>query len=454
MKTRVIFFFCILSLFTACKGPKYYTKLGVKQEASGLSAEASESYFSALRQKRNYVEAQAGMKRTGQIVLNQKLVDFGRKKTMNTPREAVYAFVDAQEYQQKIAGIGVTLEIGEMYQNDFDEIKKTYINELYEKGTSQLEQEQFKEAEINFKEISKFNPNFKDAKDLQDIAYLEPLYKDGKAMFEAGRYRTAYESLSKVVEKRSNYKDASSLKSKSLEKGTVTIALLPFTNGTKSSGAEVGLSAYTLAALTSIKDPFLRIVDRENMMTILQEQKLQLSGIVDDKTAVEVGKIVGAQIILTGSILKLDEKKGNVVRERRTAFQAFQEKQVSNGQTIMVTKYRPIEFDYYYGKSYSAIDAQMKLISLQTGELLKTALINKKAEDEVYYARSDFNKETLYPNEGGNVQTAHDKVQGFRNLFTIQRDLKSTEELSSDAYKQATAEMAQQVKTLMLELVK
>jgi hypothetical protein len=86
MKTRVIIFFCILSLFTACKGPKYYTKLGAKQEASGLSVEASESYFSALRQKRNYVEAQAGMKRTGQIVLNQKLVDFGRKKTMNTPR--------------------------------------------------------------------------------------------------------------------------------------------------------------------------------------------------------------------------------------------------------------------------------------------------------------------------------------------------------------------------------
>jgi hypothetical protein len=91
---------------------------------------------------------------------------------------------------------------------------------------------------------------------------------------------------------------------------------------------------------------------------------------------------------------------------------------------------------------------------LQTGELLKTALINKKVEDEVYYARSDYNKETLYPNEGGNVQTAHDKVQGFRNLFTIQRDLKSADELSSDAYKQATADMAQQVKTLMLELVK
>lgn len=454
MKTRILFLFAILSLFTACKGAKYYYKLGTKQEASGLSSEAAESYYTALRQKKNFVEAQAGMKRTGQTVMNQKLVDFGRKKTMNTAREAVYAYVDVQEYQKKIAGVGVNIEISQMYQDDFEEIKKTYIHELYEKGTAQLEQEQYKEAESNFKEISKFDPNFKDAKDLQDIAYLEPLYKDGKAMFEAGRYRSAYESLNKVIERRSNYKDAVALKNKSLEKGTITIALLPFTNGTKETGAEISLSAYTLSALTSIKDPFLRVVDRENMMAILQEQKLQLSGIVDDKTAVEVGKIVGAQIILTGTILKFDQKKGSIARERRNAFQAYQEKQVSNGQEIMVTKYRPIEYDYYYGKSYCALDAQMKLISLKTGELLRTSMFNKKVEDEVYYGRTDYNKDYLYPNEGGNVQTASDKVQGFRNLFNIRRDLKSADELTADAYKQVTAEMAQQVKSLMLELVR
>ncbi len=257
-----------------------------------------------------------------------------------------------------------------------------------------------------------------------------------------------------MIERRNNYKGAVALKNKALDKGTITIALLPFSNGTRESGAEISLSAYTLSALTSIKDPFLRVVDRENMMAILQEQKLQLSGIVDDKTAVEVGKIVGAQIILTGTILKFDQKKGSITRERRNAFQAYQEKQVSNGQEIMVTKYRPIEYDYYYGKSYCALDAQMKLISLKTGELLRTSMFNKKVEDEVYYGRTDYNKDALYPNEGGNVQTASDKVQGFRNLFNIRRELKSADELTSDAYKQVTAEMAQQVKSLMLELVR
>lgn len=69
------------------------------------------------------------------------------------------------------------------------------------------------------------------------------------------------------------------------------------------------MAAYTLSSLTEIKDPFLKVVDRENMMAILQEQKLQLSGVVDDKTAVEVGKLVGAQVILTGTVLKFEEKK-------------------------------------------------------------------------------------------------------------------------------------------------
>ena len=85
--------------------------------------------------------------------------------------------------------------------------------------------------------------SLKDAKDLQDIAYLEPLYKDGKAMFEAGRYRTAYESLNKVLDRKDTYKDAKELKAKALEKGTITVAILPFNNGTRVNGVETSMAA-------------------------------------------------------------------------------------------------------------------------------------------------------------------------------------------------------------------
>jgi hypothetical protein len=260
--------------------------------------------------------------------------------------------------------------------------------------------------------------------------------------------------LNKVIARKSNYKNSLDLKKQSLEKGTITIALLPFSNGTRTQNVEINMSAYTLSALTDIKDPFLRVVDREHMMAILQEQKLQLSGVVDDATAVEVGKIVGAQIILTGTVLKHDENRGNVNRETRTAYQSYNEKQLNNGQEVVVTKYKTVDYSSYYGKSSCSMDAQVKLISLKTGELLRTKMITKKLEDEVYYAKSDFDRNSLFPGEGGRVITSSEKVQSFRSLFNARREMKSVDELNAELYKSVTNEMAEQVKSLMLELVR
>jgi hypothetical protein len=44
------------------------------------------------------------------------------------------------------------------------------------------------------------------------------------------------------------------------------------------------------------------VVDRSTLDTIRQEQHLQLSGEVDDDTAVSIGKFVGAKVIIVGDI--------------------------------------------------------------------------------------------------------------------------------------------------------
>ena len=45
-----------------------------------------------------------------------------------------------------------------------------------------------------------------------------------------------------------------------------------------------------------------RIVDRHNLDVIRNEQQFQLSGEVDDDTAVSIGHLIGAAFVITGSI--------------------------------------------------------------------------------------------------------------------------------------------------------
>jgi hypothetical protein len=51
------------------------------------------------------------------------------------------------------------------------------------------------------------------------------------------------------------------------------------------------------------------IIDRNQLDTIRREQNFQLSGVVDDETAVSIGKIVGANIIITGSVTGTDSTR-------------------------------------------------------------------------------------------------------------------------------------------------
>lgn len=51
-----------------------------------------------------------------------------------------------------------------------------------------------------------------------------------------------------------------------------------------------------------VKTGNFRVMERQQLDSILKEQGLSLSGAVDDKTAVEAGKILGCQIVVLGAI--------------------------------------------------------------------------------------------------------------------------------------------------------
>ncbi|MEN6620176.1 MAG: CsgG/HfaB family protein [Smithella sp.] len=50
-----------------------------------------------------------------------------------------------------------------------------------------------------------------------------------------------------------------------------------------------------------------KVVERKDMQKILEELKLQKTGIVDDEKAAKVGKLMGAKIIITGRLYPVAE---------------------------------------------------------------------------------------------------------------------------------------------------
>jgi tetratricopeptide (TPR) repeat protein len=443
-------------LVISCHNSKHYYKLGSKQESGGLVNEAAESYYIALQRKRSNVDAQIGMKRTGQLVLNNLLNDFSKQKNFGEHKTAVYAYQQARNYRDRIQSVGVSLLLADFYEKDYKECKDIYLKKLYDEGNLLLQDKKYAEAEERFTEINQLDPNYKDAVNLGDIAYLEPLYLQGKAAFELQNFRQAYEHFEKVIEKRASYKDAAVLKRECLEKGRFTIAMLDFKNATSVPGMESKIAAYTLDALIASKDPFIHVVDRENLQNIINEQHLQMTGIIDENTAVAVGELLGAHALLTGTILNYSEKKGTLRSKQREGYTSYQERVLNktDGKYYMQTLYKPFIYTEYYNANSCSVSFQYKLTTIKTGEIIATHIIEKSLDDEVIYGRFDGDVNSLWPAGQGGPNMNQSDRRALHAMMNARQELKSSGELSNTLFNQVSSEITQAVDNAVKDIVK
>ncbi len=88
----------------------------------------------------------------------------------------------------------------------------------------------------------------------------------------------------------------------------VSLAVLPFENmnGNPNQDYLKGIIAYIISEDLSGSDA-LMIVERDILETVLKEQQLQFSGLIDESEAIEAGKLLKASFILKGSYVFLGQ---------------------------------------------------------------------------------------------------------------------------------------------------
>ena len=85
------------------------------------------------------------------------------------------------------------------------------------------------------------------------------------------------------------------------------LAIIPFK--TRGKGVEgMGEKVTDLMFANLAINPALQLVDREDLDAVLTEAELNLSGLVNPAEAIQIGKLSGAKVLITGSIFQVDQK--------------------------------------------------------------------------------------------------------------------------------------------------
>ncbi len=437
--------FAIMLIAVGCTGSKAFAKKGAKLEATGMYAEAADMYLQSLQRNNANVDAKIGLKKTGQQLLNDKLSTFFKAFSMGDSKEnAVNAYLDAKAYADRANQLGVVLDIPGNYVTDFNQVKGEYLVQLYTQGQDLMAKQDFASAENVFKKIGALEPGYKDASSLQDIAYLEPLYRSGKDALANAHYRKAYDDLGKVVAKNASYKDAGTMRNDALTKGRYSIAVLPFSGPMNQRDQTARVEAYATTSLTEVDDPFIKVVDRSDIQRILDEQRLGMSGVVDEKTAVSAGKLMGAQAVLMGTLIDYREEVGQVKRSTKDGYESYQVKQIdaTTGQPMLITKYKPVKYTEYLQENKVYASFNYKLVSLETGEVLLSRVVDQQKADHAYYAGYDGDRSALLPSVNGAVDPNNSSRQQLMGLLNASHEVKPTDMLGKELLGSACNGMA------------
>jgi hypothetical protein len=445
---RYIYILLILSfLLQGCSGSKSFFKKGMKLEQAGMFEEASQMYLQSLARNRNNIDAQIQLKKTGQAVLDTKLGNVFKAHSTDNHKGAVYSYLDAQEFMAKVAQYNVQLSSPPQYEQYFNLSKGKYLDDLYKQATELLGQEQFEAADPILAEIKKLDPNYKDVKTLKRTSSNEPLYRNGKAELEAKNYKQAYYYFDQIYQNDKSYKDAATLREKARKEAAITVSVLPFQNYTRMNNVERNIQGGVISSIIALKSPFIDLVDRENLQTILDEQKFGLSGQVDEATAAKVGNLLGVKAVLIGKVTNFTENVGRLRSEDKVAYESYQAKEWNavTSKYDNVTKYRRTNYREYFNEKDVSVTFEYQLISSETGKILASNIVTKNVRDEVRYGTYQGDTRNLFPGDANGVFWGSNEKNRFDRLFQGRRELRPTAEITQNLCKQISEEVSADV---------
>lgn len=386
---------CVLII--GCSASSQFIKDGQEKEKANRIQDAMVAYQTALSVDPENEEAQDGLRRTAQAIQEQKALVLRGMFTSRNWEGVLQVYGEMQSLSNALAS-----NVKPSWPKEYDDINNGA------KG-----------------------------------AVKEESFQRGMDAFNAGRWKEAYKYFTRAEGIDPSYRNVYELKKQSVEKGSVAVGFFPFKNNTNAFGTEQQIYAFLLKDISE-KDPFVKVIDRESLERLLNEQKLSVSGVVDEKTGISAGKIIGLKTFIMGRLVTADIDQGRDEIGRKSAFHVTS--YTENNKTYFNST--PVDLTIMKEWSTANYSMEYEIISTETGQIMHSDVVSDVVEDKVEYIDYQGNSAELHeikpPNDQswGDVAWAIAPTRVNDDRLGKKRPVKRANELSRTAVEQLADKLA------------
>lgn len=181
--------------------------------------------------------------------------------------------------------------------------------------------------------------------------------------------KIAAKEFKKALQYIPDYKDASSMYDQARKLAIKRIAIMPFEN--KSGKGQYGAINETITdeiISALLNNPaaveFVEIITRDQLQQVMNEQNLGSSGIINESTAMQVGKILGVSEIIVGQITQISSAEPTVTTKKYENKRQIYAKEGNYVISALIQEYQK--------EASAAISGSYKIIDIKTARIIKT----------------------------------------------------------------------------------
>jgi hypothetical protein len=370
------------------------------------------SLYSELLVRKETKEALIGKKRVVEAIIRENYDGPIRMLCMQEKLcEAEQLYSELSTFVEK----NKSLDVKEPYGlKDFIvQSKRNYCESLYKQAEADVLAFKYDDARVKLNVIRSFFEDFPNVDYLESLCVLYPNYYLATKSLNEGRLRDAYKALKKIESIDPSFKDSKQMLETCLKQGRITVAYVSVDRDNVNNEVEKEMGAHIMQSLLDNKDPFLTLLDRDYTSKLLEEQKLGMSGLYDEKTLIQAGKLVGAQYILLGEIIEYtaDQKLND-----------YGFKKGYLGKTIGDTK---VKYRQWNKKFSLQMKYRISMVDSETGETLFNSVYPLNKVSEIEWAEYNGDYKMVYPGYWNweLIKTGEDRVDitkynELQKLFT------------------------------------